>query len=808
MRPLLIRFFTLCLLVLQQAATAQQEWKPAYSPLTTPWTSTISPENAWPEYPRPQMVRTEWLNLNGLWDFTLFDQKSDKVVKQASILVPYPVESALSGIGMKVEPHYLMVYRRKLSLPAEWQGQRVLLHFGAVDWETEVFVNNKSVGKHKGGYDAFSFDITDFLAPGPAQEIMVQVTDPTDTGQQPVGKQRLDPGGIWYTASSGIWQTVWMEPVPKTYIRRFELLPDLDKNRVFVRVETGGDNKEKVRVTARALENGSRISEAAGRAGTPLMLGITNPRPWTPDDPYLYDLEIELGPNGDKVKAYFAMRKSSIGKDAEGVTRLMLNNEFVFQLGPLDQGFFPDGLYTPPSEAAMLYDLNLLKSLGFNMIRKHVKTEPERWYYLCDKMGFLVWQDMPSAGNATKAAQEQFMTELQAMVTNLINHPSIVMWVPFNEGWGQFDTENVVTRIRQWDDSRLINNASGWTDKGAGDVIDIHDYPGPSSPEPEENRAAVLGEFGGLGLNVKGHQWTSDGWGYELKSSPEALLEQYENLFRNLLPLIESNGLSAAVYTQTSDIETENNGLVTYDRKIVKMDPTLVVLAHQGKLPPKPAGDARIFYKKTDIKLATPAPGASMEYAIENKKPELTWQPYTGPVSLKKTSTIVTRAVWPDSVRSHTQRYTFTRVKAISPKAPKKTEAGISARIYEGTWDMLPDFSTLQPAEQMTVSGLSLDKINRQEHFGVVYNAYLDIPETGVYTFYLRSDDGSRLFVGGKKLLDNDGIHGMKEATGSLALKKGKHALTLEFFQKLGGVGLDFRIADQHGQIVQPVFYH
>lgn len=806
MRLLLTSIFTF--LFAFQYTTSAQDWKPAYSPLTTPWTSAVSPENALPEYPRPQMVRPEWRNLNGLWEFTMFDQKLDKVVKQADILVPYPVESALSGIGMKVEPHFMMVYRRKVSVPEKWQGQRILLHFGAVDWESEVFVNGKSVGKHRGGYDSFSFDITDFLAPGTEQDIMVQVTDPTDTGQQPIGKQRLDPGGIWYTASSGIWQTVWMEPVPRTYIRRFELLPDIDKNRVFVRVETGGDNKDKVRVTARALENGSRISEAAGRSGTPLMLGLTNARLWTPDDPYLYDLEIELGPNGDKVKVYFAMRKTSVGKDDRGVTRLLLNNEFVFQLGPLDQGYFPDGLYTPPTEDAMLYDLNLLKSLGFNMIRKHVKVEPERWYYLCDKMGFLVWQDMPSAGNATGAAQEQFMTELQAMVTNLINHPSIVMWVPFNEGWGQFETENVVNRIRQWDDSRLINNASGWTDKGVGDVIDIHDYPGPSSPEPEENRAAVLGEFGGLGLNVPGHQWTSDGWGYELKSSPEALLEQYEDLYRKLLPLIESEGLSAAVYTQTSDIETENNGLVTYDRKVVKMDPSLVALAHQGKLPPKPSVEARIFYKKAQIKLTTPAEGAKIEYAIAGKKPELLWQPYTGPVELKKTSSIVTRAIWPDSVRSHTQRYTFTKVKAIAPKSPKNLKSGISAKIFEGQWEKLPDFKTLQAVEQATVNEFSLNNINRRENFGVVYEAYLEIPETGVYTFHLRSDDGSRLSVGGKPLIENDGIHGMKEATGSLALKKGKHAVKLEFFQKLGGLGLDLRITDNNGERLEPAFYH
>ncbi|MEY3369042.1 MAG: hypothetical protein RI973_2197, partial [Bacteroidota bacterium] len=531
--------FILCLCSL--ASFAQGKWKPAASPLTTPWTSQVSPDNALPEYPRPQMVRNSWLNLNGLWDFMILDQQTDKVLRQGNILVPYPVESALSGISMKVEPHYLLLYRKKVTMPEKWKGQRILLHFGAVDWETEVLVNGKSAGKHRGGYDAFSFDVTDLLSDSGPQDITVQVSDPTDTGEQPIGKQTLQPRGIWYTATSGIWQTVWLEPVPKTYIKSFELLPDLDQQRVFLKVEVAGEGKEKTRVTARALENRSRISESSGKAGTPLLLGINNPRPWTPEDPYLYDLEIELS-SGDKITGYFGLRKISLGKDSAGFTRMLFNNEFLFQLGPLDQGFFPDGLYTPPTEEALLYDLNMLKSLGFNMIRKHVKVEPARWYYLCDKMGILVWQDMPSARNESAEARSQFMTELQAMVTKLINHPSIVMWVPFNEGWGQFNTAEVVTRVKQWDDSRLVNNASGWTDMQVGDVIDIHEYPGPGAPRPESERASVLGEFGGLGLNVQGHQWTTSGWGYELKTSPEELLEKYEDLYRKLLPLAKSQG--------------------------------------------------------------------------------------------------------------------------------------------------------------------------------------------------------------------------------------------------------------------------
>jgi len=794
------RFLTFTLVFQYFTTTAQPAWKPARTTLTTPWTGDVSPDNALPEYPRPQMVRQEWKNLNGLWDFTMLEREGDKVVRRGQILVPYPVESALSGIGTAVGPQHLLVYRRKVAVPQKWQGQRTLLHFGAVDWEAEVFVNGNSAGKHRGGYDAFSFDITEYLTWTGEQDIMVQVTDPTDTGDQPIGKQRLDPQGIWYTATSGIWQTVWLEAVPRTYIRGFELLPDIDRQRILVKVETAGDDKDRARVRARVLENGQRLSEGTGKAGTPLLLGLKNPRRWTPESPFLYDLEIDLGTGGDKVRCYFGMRKISLGKDSTGTTRLMLNNEFVFQLGPLDQGFFPDGLYTPPTEAAMVYDLELLKSLGFNMIRKHVKVEPARWYYLCDKMGFLVWQDMPSARNGSQAAREQFIAEMQAMVTGLINHPSIVMWVPFNEGWGQFDAENAVTRIRQWDDSRLVNHASGWTDVGAGDVVDIHDYPGPSSPKPEENRAAVLGEFGGLGLNVRGHQWADDGWGYELKSSPEELLEKYEDLYRKLLPLIESEGLSAAVYTQTSDIETENNGLVTYDRKVVKMDPSLTVLAHRGQMPPKPANPARIFYKKTTVPLLVTAPGGNIEYAIEDKKKRLQWMPYTRPLELKKPSVIHCRASWPDGTQSRTQQYFFTQKKALSPKAPGKLSPGISVKIYDGNWDQLPDFTALQPVEQLTANELSLNEINRQENFGALFEGYIEVPATGVYTFHLRSDDGSRLAIGQQPLLENDGLHGMREVTSSTVLKKGRHALRLEYFQKGGGLGLECWVENELGE--------
>ncbi len=786
---------------------AQEAWKPAPTTLPTPWTADVSPDHALPEYPRPQMVRKEWMNLNGLWDYMCFDNTADKVERQGKILVPYPIESALSGVKAPLEPRHILVYRRQVNLPATWTGQRVLLHFGAVDWSCEVLVNGRSVGAHKGGYDAFSFDITDFLNPaGPSQEIIVKVTDPTDAGDQPIGKQRLRPDGIWYTATSGIWQTVWLEPVPRTFIRRLEIQPDLKRGRAFVRVAVGGDEARNVRVTARLLQGKTRLAESSGKSGTPLLLQIPNPRPWSPEDPFLYDLEVELGNGQDKVTSYLGLRDISVGQDSNGVTRLMLNDRFVFQLGPLDQGFFPDGLYTPPTEAAMTYDLETLRSLGFNMIRKHVKVEPERWYYLCDKMGFLVWQDMPSAANSTPEGKQQFMKEMQAMVEGLINHPSIIMWVPFNEGWGQYNTAEVVARIRQWDDSRLVNNASGWTDKQVGDVIDIHAYPGPAAPRPEAARAAVLGEFGGLGLNIRGHQWTSEGWGYELETSPEELLEKYEDLYRKLLPLVDTGGLSAAVYTQTSDIETENNGLMTYDRKLVKMDPGLLRLVHAGKMPPKPVEEVRMFHRAMDVRLAATAPHATLYYAIPDKRGNLSWLLYQEPISLRRTTTLHTRAEWPDSSHSRIQSFPFTKTRPVKGKGRTKGAPGLTVRHYDGAWDSLPDFTRLTPKRTFTQSTISLDSMEAREDYGLTFTGYLQIPATGTYTFHLASDDGSRLSLNGTVLIDNDGLHGLREKHASIVLAKGSHRFAIAYFQKKSDFGLRLRLTDHLGREVSMDF--
>lgn len=803
--------FTLIIGLQQVTAIAQQKWQPVQGSLTTPWTDKVTPENPFPEYPRPTMTRLDWVSLNGLWDISLQDQGTGRPHKSGQILVPYPVESALSGCGWRVEPKHELVYTKRTFIPSRWRQQRVLLHFGAVDWETTVFVNGQKVGDHKGGYDPFFFDVTPAIAFGAESEIEVRVTDPTNSGGQAVGKQSLTPGGIFYTPTSGIWQTVWLEPVPQAFVKSYRVEPDADKNRALVRVETEGVLGGQ-KVSASLIQNGRPVSTASGKPGAPLMITVKDGHLWTLEDPFLYDIEVTIedanGKTVDKVMGYFGLRKTSVGPDENGVTRLMLNDKPIFQFGPLDQGFWPDGLYTAPNEEAMKYDIETLKSLGFNMIRKHVKVEPERWYYLCDKLGILVWQDMPSAEPKTDEDRQQFKWEMKAMVDNLFNHPSIVMWVPFNEGWGQHETAFYVEKLRAWDPTRIVDNASGWTDAGVGDVLDIHDYPGPSSPKVEDGRAAVLGEFGGLGLNVVGHQWSKEGWGYQQISTPEELLTRYEELYRKLFELQKTEGLAAAVYTQVSDVETESNGLMTYDRKVLKIDPALLKLAHRGQMPPRPTTSANIFVKKTNVELATVKPNAVIEYAIETGKGPLKWQRYSTPIPIKSNTAIVTRATWPDSLKSHEQRYVFTKTNAMKPKGKTGSEAGLSAKVYEGSWEKLPDFTTMTPVKELVVNDLSLKQVMWKEDFGVVFNGWLEVPATGVYTLHLRSDDGSRLMLDGQLLIDNEGLHGMGDQPKSVALIAGKHPLNLAFFQKKGGVGLEFWLEDVMGKRMEASLGH
>nr|WP_303652707.1 sugar-binding domain-containing protein [Paludisphaera mucosa] len=550
----------------------------------TRWAEQVDPATVHSEYPRPQLVREAWTNLNGLWDYAVrpaADARPEAF--DGRILVPFPIESALSGVKKAVKPDETLWYRRTFPLEKPADGVRHLLHFGAVDWAATVYVNGAKVGEHKGGFDPFTFDVTDALDfARPAQEVVVAVTDPTDAGSQPRGKQVLKPQGIFYTAVTGIWQTVWMEAVPARRIDSLKIVADVDAEEVRVTpAVVGGDPGAAVRVVV--FEGDKVVAEATGPAGEAIKIPLPEPKLWGPDSPFLYDLKASVeGDGGDAVGSYFGMRKIALGKDEAGVLRLMLNGKPLFQYGPLDQGWWPDGLYTAPTDEALKYDLEVTKKLNFNMIRKHVKVEPARWYRHCDEMGLLVWQDMPAGDNKDDASKEQFGAEWKAVIDALHDHPSIVMWVPFNEGWGQHDTERVVAWTKEYDPTRLVDNASGWTDKGVGDVNDMHNYPGPGMPALEEKRAAVLGEFGGLGLPLEGHTFSEkDNWGYVSFKNVEDLGERYLGLIHRLKAL-SGLGLCAGVYTQTTDVEVEVNGFMTYDRAVIKLPAEAVAAAHAG----------------------------------------------------------------------------------------------------------------------------------------------------------------------------------------------------------------------------------
>ncbi len=594
-----VRVWAMGAVVAIAGAQAAAQWKPVEGHLMTRWAKDVTPEKAWPEYPRPTMVREKWQNLNGLWDYSitgLDPATSDKW--DGKILVPFPVESALSGVGRVLQPDQVLHYRREVSIPSDWKGQRILIHFGAVDWKCKVSVNKKLVGEHQGGYDPLSFDITDAIKGGP-NELMVTVIDPTDTGGQPRGKQWLKPGGIWYTQTSGIWQTVWMEPVPAASLSGLKIQADASTGVVKVIPSIRGEGAAQLE----AVIDGAAVS--SNRAAEGVGVGITKPRVWSPEDPFLYNVEVRLKRDGkviDSVKSYFAFRDTKVGKDDKGINRLLFNGKPVFQYGPLDQGFWPDGLYTPPTDEAMKFDIEAAKKMGCNMLRKHVKVESERFYYWCDKLGIMVWQDMPSPFFAHQDFKQKlpeistewkqnFETEMHRMIDALCSHPSIVMWVPFNEGWGQNDLEwsrSIALKVKEWDPTRPVNNATGWTDMKVCDTIDIHVYPGPGMAPVEPSRASVLGEFGGLGLPLEGHTWiTKNNWGYVTYRNKEELTDAYVGLMKQM-PLLIGQGLSAAVYTQTTDVEIECNGWLTYDREVWKIDPARAAAATKALYQPAP----------------------------------------------------------------------------------------------------------------------------------------------------------------------------------------------------------------------------
>lgn len=575
--------FLLLILSLLTLAHAS-DWRLVPGRIMSRWAAKVDPARPWPEYPRPQMVRKDWMNLNGLWMLRI-DGGPKGSEFEGKILVPFPIESALSGVRRRVQPHETATYARTFTVPKAWSGKKVLLHFGAVEHTCKVYVDAYEVGGHKGGYTAFSFDITPYLRPGEKQQLTVEVKDLTGDFQ-PGGKQHAKPEGIWYEPTTGIWQTVWLEPVPEGAIERLELTSDLPGKRL--RGVAHGEGEDAT-WTVRAA--GKVVATAVGNK---VEIPITSPRLWSPEDPFLYDIEVRRG--SDVVTSYVGMRSVEVKPDAQGIQRLFLNGQPYFMNGLLDQGYWPDGNLTAPTDAALKYDLDVTKRFGYNMVRKHVKVEPMRWYYHCDRLGLLVWQDMPSPiitsplseEPATRERQKvQFRQELSEMIAQLSSVTSIVMWIPFNEGWGQHDTKETTAYVRSLDPTRLVNNASGWTDAGVGDVLDIHVYPGPGMPPLEPTRAAVLGEFGGLGLPAPGHMWDTEFWGYRKLESKEELERRFIDLYRKLYEL-KAKGLSAAVYTQTTDVELECNGLMSYDREVLKLDPRRVKAAIKGELPPLP----------------------------------------------------------------------------------------------------------------------------------------------------------------------------------------------------------------------------
>lgn len=662
-------FLCICFVL---AAPARAQWARGQGPLSTRWGREVSPEKVHPEYPRPQMVRKAWLNLNGLWEYAVAPKDAPPPAKyEGKILVPFPVESLLSGVGRRVDEKSCLWCRRTFEVPPSLGKSgtgRYLLHFGAVDWEAEVHLNGKSIGVHRGGYDAFTFEITHALNRTGSQELVVRVWDPTDKGGQPRGKQVSKPGGIWYTPTTGIWQTVWLEPVPAAYISKLKMTPHIGKGTLSLAVE-GEGIRGGCRIKASAFEGEEEKGSAVEAPGRVLRLRIENPKLWSPQSPFLYNLEVRLlgeeGEELDRVESYFGMREISLGRDKEGSTRLFLNNEPLFMLGLLDQGFWPDGLYTAPADKALRFDIEATIELGFNLARKHVKIEPERWYFWCDKLGLLVWQDMPSGNNGSSGEKKQFEAELQRLIEGMYNHPSIVMWILFNEGWGQYDTERLTKWAEELDPSRLVSNASGWHDKGVGNVMDIHAYPGPAAPKPEEERASVLGEFGGLGLKVEGHAWELEkSWGYKDFQSAEALTGEYENLVRRLRWLIASQNLSAAVYTQTTDVEIEVNGMMTYDRAQIKMDPRRVASANKLLYLPPP--EIRVVVPSSEREgqvwryTTSPPPGSWFQESFDDSS----WDAGAGGFGREGTPGSIVRTPW------HTQEIWLRRTFAI----PEGTE--------------------------------------------------------------------------------------------------------------------------------------
>lgn len=794
------------LLFLSVSCTHKEEinWKIAENPILTKWANDVDPLKPWLTYPRPDMVRNEWMDLNGLWNYAITPKGIKPEKWDGTILVPYPVESALSGVRKKVTEKENLWYKRTFTIPNVWKKKHLLLNFEACDWETKVWIDGKEAGVHRGGYDPFTFDITGLPGKTKLHELLVCVWDPTDKGTQPRGKQVSVPGSIWYTSTTGIWQTVWLEPVNDSWISSFRTVTNADDGTISFKTEV--KNAEAGTLTFKIKKEGRTVATASGNANTEITAQIKDPVLWSPDKPFLYDISVELKNNNktvDKVNSYTGIRKISIGKTSDGFTRMLLNNEFVYQDGPLDQGFWPEGIYTPPTEKAMVYDLQMTKKMGFNMLRKHVKVENRIFYYWCDKLGILVWQDMPSGDESiwgkmpditkSKEATEQYEFELKRMIETKYNHPSIIMWVPFNEGWGQFETGRITQLISDYDHTRLVNSASGWTDRGTGNINDIHHYPDPAVQPSEEKRAIVLGEFGGLGLPLQGHTWEQKNWGYRNMADTLQLLAKYESYLDMVHRFVKENGLSASIYTQTTDVETETNGLMTYDRKINKMGVENVYKANHDIIPPSITSQLRIFTNDYSVELKNYRGGGKIYYTTDGTEPTEKSTQYAAPFNISETTTIRAFTKWNDA-QSRSVSYLIEKKSALASTDAGKVKPGLKAQIYFGNFSQLPDFSVLKPLITKTASSVSQSVAGRDSLFAIVFEGYILIPSDGVYGLYINSDDGSKMIIDATEPVINDGIHGMKEEGHYYPLAKGYHKLRIEYFQNTGGIGLEFLV--------------
>lgn len=803
-----------------EAPAQAPAWHAAQGPLMTRWAAQVSPQNALPEYPRPQMVRPRWQNLNGLWELAIVRDSAAPLpfgqTLPQRILVPFPLESALSGVMQHADR---IVYRRTFRAPQMGAGERLLLHFGAVDWRARVYVNGRQLADHTGGFDEFSVDATDALrAGGGDQELVVSVYDPTDKFGQPRGKQVSNPEGIFYTPVTGIWQTVWMEPVAASSVESLRMRPDVAGQALRLTVKGRGTRAGQT-VEAVAMAGGREVGRAQGTIGQEMRIPVPSPRLWGPDDPFLYDLRVTLRENGqeiDRIDSYFGMRTVGMAPDSAGRLRMTLNGKPWFGVGPLDQGWWPDGLYTAPTDEALRYDIEMTRAAGYSFTRKHIKVEPARWYWYADRMGLPVWQDMPSGWNDTPEARAHFEAELQEMLAERGNHPSIIVWVPFNEKWGQPSdewTRRVVAQIQATDSSRLINDASGWQHTGTGDIVDVHRYQGPQALLPVRGKVTVDGEFGGLGYPVTGHLWrVSDAnWGYggAYRSQGE-MNDRYDLLLRRMWHLRDTHGMSAAVYTQLTDVETEVNGLLTYDRAVLKFDTARIAAVNRGEAPLiLPEYDQFTDSVRVRVHQGT---ATELRYTVDGSEPTAQ-SPLFRPFTLRADATVRVRAFRGGRATAAPEaRMAFHKTRGRDPVTGVRVVQGLDYEFYADTssepvfrlnWPVRwrlerlnAEPNDVRPTSTGTAADFSLAPRDRDEMFGFRWTGYLRVPRDGVYTFTARSDDGVALWIGDQNVYWSMGQSpATTEDEGMIALKAGLHPITVSYHNAYGPFAAEFYVA-------------